>query len=1336
MATTAPASATPDERPTPPPDRPPPPTTEPRAPADPPPPSVEPEPSLAPLLRACSEADAAGVRERLHAGDDAGVSSADGVTALLLLAVHAEAGDRPATLHALLSSHEYTAEELEVRDGDGLTAFLVACSRGDADCVQVLLKAGSDAEAVRGGDGHEGALLLTINEAAGPERIATLAVLIDSHDYDLETSRGSGSPSVFLAACRCGCASSVQMLLKAGCDVSETAASYGSTGLMEATRSTGLMEATRIDNAEVSVAVARVLLEAGADIEATDDCKATAFLAACDRGNAAFVKFLLDAGCNSAAVEVHHRTTGLMLAATQCEYTFEKPPNSETVRLLLAESSVDLEATAESETTCGMTAFLHACGWAENDSLDCIEQLVEAGCNTKAADKDGTTGLMHALKCFADRWDHIYFSPPDIVACVDVHVEILERLIEHAGAEMETTDDAGATAFLYACCTAADAVQVLLDAGCDPTVTKTDGTTGLMTAAGYIHGAPIVALLLEHTDQCAADLKAVDSKGMSAFLHACCSGSLESAQLLLKHGFIESDPMVLAKDGRSSLMLAASDGSANGNGKVRWLLEQGHCRQFIDAIDNEGMTAFHWACKQVRTASVQVLIDAKCDTNLRTEDGSTGLLLASHWAARHTETAQLVLSTTSDLEARDGEGATAFLHACKSIPEWKIPYQMKKPSQYCADENLNYLQALRAAGCDLAATDNCERSGLLLHISTQSQQSEHVATLQLLMKDCGDNLEARDSDGMTAFLHACQRGAVITIRALVDAGCDKTAKNKQGETGFLVACGKGDVDTMQLLAEVGCDTAAMSNNGKTALMHTAWSGVAAAVRAALAAGWCELEARNKHGLTAFLCACGKGSAECMQLLAEAGCDTAAMSNQGMTALMYAAQSGIAAAVRAALAAGWCDLEARNEWGFTAFQYACWKGNVECMQLLAEAGCDTAVVDSEGSTALMFTAQFGVAAAVRAALAAGWCDLEARNKDGLTAFLHACWNGSVECIQLLVGAGCDTAVVQNNGKSAVDTAQAEGNNAVVQWLHALDRTREAAELEEKERKARIAEAELMAMLDGKPPPTLSSAEKARRKKEKRRRQQQAKREAAAKRAQGITAPAPELQPEPQPHPQPEPEPEPEPEPALPACTQPEPEPEPELDERTQQLQALTDMGVQQWSTTQVWEWVGLTDLPPQSVSVVAAAMDSLDLDGDELLHLRPRTLQKKLTKHGAQDAEALTKRMIEQRDALLLPGDSASESASPKSELSDILECPLCMELYCDDEAGLRVPRILTSCGHTVCHGCITKMLTRVLADGNAKSYKCPTCSKVTKVSKGRAGSLPKNFALAAAVEAL
>ena len=168
-------------------------------------------------------------------------------------------------------------------------------------------------------------------------------------------------------------------------------------------------------------------------------------------------------------------------------------------------------------------------------------------------------------------------------------------------------------------------------------------------------------------------------------------------------------------------------------------------------------------------------------------------------------------------------------------------------------------------------------------------------------------------------------------------------------------------------------------------------------------------------------------------------------------------------------------------------------------------------------------------------------------------MYACHSGSTDCMELLLGAGCDATVASSDGSSAVDIARRAGNDAAVQYLHALEKTREAAEWEEKERKARVAEAELMAMLqDGKPqisPNSVDQAEKARRKKEKRRRQQQAKREAAARCTPECT-PEPEPEPEPQSQPGPEPEPElalePEPEPGPNLASQPEPEPGGELE----------------------------------------------------------------------------------------------------------------------------------------------------------------------------------------------
>jgi hypothetical protein len=202
-------------------------------------------------------------------------------------------------------------------------------------------------------------------------------------------------------------------------------------------------------------------------------------------------------------------------------------------------------------------------------------------------------------------------------------------------------------------------------------------------------------------------------------------------------------------------------------------------------------------------------------------------------------------------------------------------------------------------------------------------------------------------------------------------------------------------------------------------------------------------------------------------------------------------------------------------------------------------------------------------------------------------------------------------------------------------------------------------------------------------------------------------------------------------------------EPESQARAE-LTELTELGMQQWSAAQVLEWVALADLLPESVSAVRAAMELLGVDGEELIHLRVKILQKMLTKHGAQDAEALAKQVIAQRDALM-PGDSTAAATTVlenhQQQRFNSPECPICMELFCDDASGQYVPRILTNCGHTVCHGCITQMLAQGPAvkknkktKNGAKACKCPSCEAVTEVEGGDATNLHRNYALATAAE--
>ena len=68
-----------------------------------------------------------------------------------------------------------------------------------------------------------------------------------------------------------------------------------------------------------------------------------------------------------------------------------------------------------------------------------------------------------------------------------------------------------------------------------------------------------------------------------------------------------------------------------------------------------------------------------------------------------------------------------------------------------------------------------------------------------------------------------------------------------------------------------------------------------------------------------------------------------------------------------------------------------------------------------------------------------------------------------------------------------------------------------------------------------------------------------------------------------------------------------------------------------------------------------------------------------------------------------------------------LECAICLDVF-------EEPRILTNCGHTLCHQCIVSMLKRNKND-NTLSIICPTCFKETKLVNNDIKCLKINFQL-------
>ena len=106
-----------------------------------------------------------------------------------------------------------------------------------------------------------------------------------------------------------------------------------------------------------------------------------------------------------------------------------------------------------------------------------------------------------------------------------------------------------------------------------------------------------------------------------------------------------------------------------------------------------------------------------------------------------------------------------------------------------------------------------------------------------LLAEAGCDKDAVTYAGGTALMGAAWSKEAAAVRAVLCLTVkDKEARDEDGATAFLIACNTGSAECIAMLAEAGCDKDAVSDAGVTALMQAAFSKEAAAVRAVLDLG--------------------------------------------------------------------------------------------------------------------------------------------------------------------------------------------------------------------------------------------------------------------------------------------------------------------------------------------------------------------------------------------------------------------------------------------------------------------------------------------------------------------
>ena len=146
-------------------------------------------------------------------------------------------------------------------------------------------------------------------------------------------------------------------------------------------------------------------------------------------------------------------------------------------------------------------------------------------------------------------------------------------------------------------------------------------------------------------------------------------------------------------------------------------------------------------------------------------------------------------------------------------------------------------------------------------------------------------------------INAVTNGNIKLVNELIQAGANVNAKNSNGVTALMAASQDGHLDCIDILLSNGADVNAKDNRGRTALMFASFSGLTHKCMEMLLARGADVNAKNNTGITALMLACREGHISCIKMLVAKGADVNAKDNKGRTALMYASQKGHSEAVK-------------------------------------------------------------------------------------------------------------------------------------------------------------------------------------------------------------------------------------------------------------------------------------------------------------------------------------------------------------------------------------------------------------------------------------------------------
>ena len=489
----------------------------------------------------------------------------------------------------------------------------------------------------------------------------------------------------------------------------------------------------------------------------------------------------------------------------------------------------------------GITPLYYA---IRHDNIDVVSALLQSVKNLlvpfRLAFEESTTEVVDVLIQYGfDVNRKRNGMTPLMVACKRGHYGIVQRLLQEPNIDIDAVDSISGKSALHFAILTSEIVTALVTKGGNPNIRDTSGLTPLDYAIRFDKIDTISALLQSpYQLDCVQKLPTYEI----AIHLACEKSTAEVIDVLIQYG-ADVNWKYMYK-GMTPLMVACKRGHY---GIVQRLLQEPNID--IDAVESiSGKSALHFAI--LTSEIVTTLVTKGANPNIMDGSGCTPL----DYAIRH-----------------DNIGVVSTL--LQSVKELLVPLHLA-----CEKSSTEVVDALIQNGADV----NRKHNGMTpLMVACKRG---HYGIVQRLLKTQKVNVNAQDSNGLTALHFSVQSNSVEIVCTLLLKGADPNIS-----TPLITACASSNLQIVKELLKAKADVNGQDEDGTTALYMVSSNGDFRIIKKLLSSGANPNMFVKGTKWTPLIVASANGHIDVVKSLLKAKVDTHYQDVYGKTALHSAVQ---------------------------------------------------------------------------------------------------------------------------------------------------------------------------------------------------------------------------------------------------------------------------------------------------------------------------------------------------------------------------------------------------------------------------------------------------------------